>query len=74
MKNKRSRFKNLAEHRVNRIIHYIRILSNLSNNRAYEYTDKAVKKIFNVIEAEINTCKDVFENGFTKPRKFIIED
>ena len=36
--NAREKFKRLAEYRVNQAVHYIGLIGNLSNDRAYDFT------------------------------------
>ena len=53
MKEKRERFKRIAENRTNKILEQIRLLGNCSNKHNYDYTDEDIKKIFSVIETEL---------------------
>lgn len=56
-KEKRERFKRVAENRTNKIINQIRLLGNCANKSNYEYNDEDVKKIFSAIEAELKETK-----------------
>jgi hypothetical protein len=60
MRNKRQKFIELAEARVNRAINDIRLIGNLANRSAYEYGDEDTKKIFNALQKEIQTAKSRF--------------
>jgi len=57
---KRERFVKIAEQRTNKILKTLKLLSNCSNKGAYEYTDEEVKKIFAVIEREVELTKSKF--------------
>lgn len=66
----RKKFKRLAEYRVNQAIHYIGLIGNLSNTRAYEFTEEDIKKMLSAIEAELETVREIFNEGKKKPRNF----
>lgn len=65
---KKDRFKRVAEKRVQRVIDSIRVLSNCSNKRMYEWEDHQLRKIWAAIDQELKSCKAKFENS--KPQKF----
>ena len=46
MRDKRKKFVELAEARVNRTVKDIRLIGNLSNRGSYEYSEKDVREIF----------------------------
>jgi hypothetical protein len=60
MRDKRKKFIELAQNRVNRAIRDIRLIGNLANKSAYDYTDEDTKKIFRAIQKEIETAKGRF--------------
>lgn len=60
MSNKRKKFVDLAEARVNRAIKDLQLIGNLSNRSAYEYGDDDVKKIFGALQKELNAAKSRF--------------
>lgn len=60
MRNKRNKFVELAEARVNRAIKDIRLIGNLANRSAYEYGDEDTKKIFRAIQKEVESAKARF--------------
>jgi hypothetical protein len=60
MRDKRKKFIELAQNRVNRAIRDIRLIGNLANKSAYDYTDEDTKKIFRAIQKEIETAKARF--------------
>jgi CHASE1-domain containing sensor protein len=57
---KRAAFKRLAEKRTNAILDRVRILGNLANRSAYEFTDEDVRKVFAAIEEELRITKAKF--------------
>lgn len=54
------RFRRLAEARVSRAIHDIRLIGNLSNRNNYEFTAEEVDKIFRTLEGEMKQAKSRF--------------
>tara|TARA_R110002126_G_scaffold213048_2_gene359537 strand:+ start:372 stop:593 length:222 start_codon:yes stop_codon:yes gene_type:complete len=63
MKDKRESFVRLAEGRVNRAVKDIRLIGNLSNRSAYSYTEDDIKKIFRVLQREIELARSRFGGG-----------
>ena len=63
VRNKRSKFVELAEKRVTRAIKDIRLIGNLSNRSAYEFADDDIKKIVRAIHRELETLKARFGDG-----------
>lgn len=61
---KADRFKRIAEKRTNNVLAAIRLLSQCSNKRSYEYTDTQVNKILKEIQASV---KDL-ERKFKEPK------
>ena len=59
---KEERFTRVAEKRVNRVLESLRVLSNCSNRRMYNWSDKQLKKIWYTIDRELRSCKQNFEN------------
>lgn len=71
MRNRREKFIELAEKRVNRALKDIRLIGNLSNRSAYEFTDEDVKKIFRALQKEIDWSKSRFsEDGGSREFEF----
>lgn len=69
---KRQKFVELATKRVNRAIKDLRLIGNLSNRSAYEYSDEDVRKIARALQRELDSIKTRFsgpgvpgENEFT---------
>jgi hypothetical protein len=68
---KRDAFKRLAERRTTAILERVRLLGNLSNPYAYEYSDEDVRKIFGTIDQELKATKAKFQAN--KRREFRLE-
>lgn len=60
MRDKRKKFVGLAEARVNRAIKDIRLIGNLANRAAYEYSDEDAKQIFRALQKEMEAAKSRF--------------
>lgn len=63
---RRERFVKLAEKRVIRTIHELRLVGNLANRSNYTYGKTDVDKIMRVLEAEIKLLRQRFEFGGKK--------
>ena len=68
---KREAFKNLAEKRTNAILEKVRILGNLANRSAYDYTSDDIRKIFGAIRAELRKVEAAFQT--TERRDFRLD-
>lgn len=62
-RDKRAKFVELAENRVNRAIKDLRLIGNLSNRSAYDFTDEDIRKIFRVLQKELDSSKGRFSRG-----------
>lgn len=60
MRDKRAKFKELAENRVNRAIKDIRLVGNLANRNNYEFTPEDAQKIVTALEGELKTLRSKF--------------
>ncbi len=60
-RDRRGKFVEIATRRVNRTIREIRLISNLSNTAAYEYTQEDVRKILRALQKEIDLMRTRFE-------------
>ena len=69
-KNKSSKFKQLAENRVNRALKDLDLISNLSNKSYYEYDDKDVSKIISTLENAIRSVKASFKKNIDRKKEF----
>lgn len=63
VRDKRGKFIELATNRVTRTIKDIRLIGNLSNRSAYEYSDEDVKKIAKTLQRELDLMKLRFAGG-----------
>ncbi|MAO93617.1 MAG: hypothetical protein CMM78_00250 [Rhodospirillaceae bacterium] len=71
MRDKRKKFVDLAEARVNRAIKDIRLIGNLANKASYEYEDEDAKEIFRALQRELDAAKSRFSgNGKTGDDSF----
>ena len=62
MDEKQIKFRELAQKRVNNTIKAIQLIGNLSNTRAYSYTEEEVKKIFKTLKEEISLAEVKFKS------------
>lgn len=60
MRDKRHKFVELAEARVNRAIKDLRLIGNLANRGAYEYNDDDARKVFKALQKELDSAKARF--------------
>ena len=63
MRDKRVKFVELANKRVNKAIAQLRLVGNLSNKSAYEFTDDDSRKIIKALQKEVETLKGKFSEG-----------
>jgi hypothetical protein len=62
-RDKRNKFIELAEKRVNRLLKEIQLVGNLSNRNNYVFTHDDVRRIFSAIETELKMTKKRFESS-----------
>lgn len=63
-RDKRAKFVELAQSRVNRAISDIRLIGNLANRTNYEFNDQDAKKIIRALQKEVDGLKAKFsDNG-----------
>ena len=62
MSEKKMKFRELAEKRVNNALKNIQLIGNLSNTRAYDYDDEDVKKMFKILKEEISIAESKFKS------------
>lgn len=67
---KRERFRKIAVKRTNRVINYLRLLTNCSNNNNYQYSEDDVKKIFLAIDNQYKLTKVAFQTKLRKNKSF----
>ena len=58
---KSEKFKSLAEKRTNNALKQIRLIGNLANPAAYEYSSEQVDKIVEALNAEIGSMQRRFD-------------
>jgi len=63
IRNKRQKFVELAEARVNKTIKDMQLVGNLSNRSAYEFGEVDVKKIFSALQKALDSAKSRFNKG-----------
>lgn len=59
-RDKRAKFVELANSRVNRAIRELRLISNLSNRSSYQYTEEDAKKIVRALQRELDDLRRRF--------------
>jgi len=59
---RREKFIDLAEKRVNRAIGQIKLIGNLSNRSNYSYTDEDVAKIYRALKRSLDEMKARFDS------------
>lgn len=62
------KFRELAIRRTNNVLKQVRILGNLSNRNAYEYTEEEISKIFSEVDKRIKETRAKFH--FSSDKKF----
>lgn len=70
---KRSNFVRLAEGRVKRALNDIRLIGNLSNRGAYSFTEDDVKKMFKVLQRELDQARSRFGEGESTAADFKLD-
>lgn len=74
MRDKRAKFVELVQARVNRAVRDLRLIGNLSNRSAYAYSDEDVRKVFRALQKELDAAKSRFGGaGSAKEEGFRLE-
>lgn len=60
MRDKRQKFVELAEARVNKTLKDLQLVGNLSNRGAYEFTEADVKKMFSALQKALDSARGRF--------------
>lgn len=60
MRDRRSKFVELANKRMNRAIKDLRLIGNLSNRSAYEFGEEDTRKIVKTLQREVETLRQRF--------------
>ena len=63
MRDKRKKFVELAEARVNKTIKNIRLVGNLSNRSSYMYSKDDINKIFRTLQKELDAAQVRFTDS-----------
>ena len=69
---KRERFKNVASHRVQKVLDDLESLSKCANKSTYEYSDDEVRKMMKAINDKVGLLKAAFSAG-SKANKKVFE-
>ncbi len=67
---KREKFVELAEKRVNNTLKQIQLVGNLANKKAYDYNEDQINKIFSALKNELRVAENKFKNELNKKNKF----
>jgi hypothetical protein len=63
LRDKRAKFVELANKRVNAAIKAVRLVGNLGNRSNYEYTEEDARKMMRAIQKELDAAKTKFGDG-----------
>ncbi|HEY8949457.1 MAG TPA: hypothetical protein VIM56_11280 [Rhizomicrobium sp.] len=74
MRDKRAKFVELANARVTRAIKDIRLIGNLSNKSAYEFTEDDVDRIVRALRKELEAIKARFGGGGASDAEFKLDE
>lgn len=69
MRDKRSRFVELAEARVTRATQTLRLIGNLSNLNNYTYSETDAQKILAKLDGELKLLRAKFQTALRKQQK-----
>lgn len=69
MRDKRSRFVELAQARVTKATQTLRLIGNLANSNNYAYSEDDVHKIFSALDAEMKLLKAKFHAAASRKAK-----
>lgn len=62
-RDKRAKFVELAQNRVNKAISHIRLVGNLANRANYDFDEDDAKKIIRALQKEIDGVKSKFNDA-----------
>lgn len=60
VRDRRAKFVELAQNRVNKAISHIRLIGNLANRTNYEFDDEDARKIVKALQREVDALKAKF--------------
>lgn len=69
----REKFIRLANKRVNRAIKVLQLIGNLSSRSNYDYTEEDVRKIFDALKSELQSCEQRFQAGSKESGAFRLD-
>lgn len=69
MRDKRSRFVELAQARVTKAAQTIRLIGNLANANNYAYSEEDAQKILAALDSEMKLLKAKFQTALSKKAK-----
>jgi len=70
-RDKRAKFVELAQSRVNKAISHIRLIGNLANRTNYEFDDEDARKIIKALQRELDALKARFgDSGGSSSTEF----
>ena len=69
MKEKKIKFTDLANSRVNKAIKLLRLISNLANKSHYSYTSDEADKIVNALHQELKNIREKFNSKNSRDTK-----
>lgn len=67
---RRKKFEELAEKRINEALRRIRLISKLANKSNYTYTEDHVKQIVKALEDEVKLLKSKFQDQDSELQSF----
>jgi hypothetical protein len=71
VRDKRAKFVELANKRVTKCMRELKLVGNLSNKAAYDFTDEDAKKIVRALQKEVDSIRARFaDNGGTSNLDF----
>ena len=68
-RDKKQKFVELANKRVNKAIHDLKLIRNLSNRKNYDYTVDQSRKIIRALQQELDLMKQSFQDGQQEPER-----
>ena len=69
MKEKKIKFEQLANSRVNKAIRLLRLISNLANKSHYNYSSEDADKIINALKQEVKNVQEKFNSKNSRDSK-----
>jgi hypothetical protein len=74
MRDKRAKFVELANKRVTRSIRDLKLVGNLANKGAYDFSDEDAKKIIRALQKEVDSIRARFgDKGGTSSFEFSLD-